>query len=134
MTTTGTIDPIARELAARAWGPTINTATELIPGTVWEFSTPSHGGYVATFPIDQLPYWAVRTYAGRIEANGLAYVAFEEDCDAALLLYHDAAARRAVYDNWHPDTIETFAAYTDFVKSWYLKTRSRSWWPLTTNR
>ena len=123
-TTTGTIDPIARELAARAWGPTINTATELIPGTVWEFSTPSHGGYVATFPIDQLPYWAVRTYAGRIEANGLAYVAFEEDCDAAILLYHDAAARRAVYDNWHPDTIETFAAYTAFIAGWYAYIRN----------
>ena len=117
-TTTGTIDPIARELAARAWGPTINTATELLPGAVWEFSTPSHGGYIATFPADQLPAWAERTFAGRLEANGTAYVAFEEDCDAALLLNHHDEARKAVYDNWHPDTIATFADYTAFIAGW----------------
>jgi len=115
----------ARELAIRAWGPTIDTETTILPNFLWEYSTPSHGGYVAAFLAENVPTWARGTWAGSVSNGLLAFVAFEEDCDAFTILHHSPEARRAAYDAWHPEAFETLDQYADWIAEIYANIQAR---------
>ena len=63
-------------------------------GNCWRVNTAGHGGYILVTPIKGLPF---KEPALKVEhAFGTVYVyEFEEDCDWAILEYHDPLVRQA---------------------------------------
>lgn len=68
-------------------------SSEKVPtmfGHCWWVSTPGHGGYILVSP-SKLPF---KDPALSVESRGVYVYEFEEDCDWAILEYHDETVRQ----------------------------------------
>ena len=110
-------------------------SSEKVPsrfGHCWWVSTAGHGGYILVTPIKDLPF---KEPALKVEhAFGTIYVyEFEEDCNWALLEYHDELARQHAMtrrNGWRAEQGEPPQTETEYMAQCVLPCIER-WNPST---